>query len=110
MPGGDGGSGGFGAAPGAADDEPQAASEVPIPIAAIVRNIAEPPTALPMAVKNSRRRMSRRSDVMPSLVLLALAVSRESLAKQYLIIIFRLCPAAFAGYGIRHRPAVRIPE
>jgi len=42
-----GGGGGLGAAPGAADDDPQLASEVPIPIAAIVLNIAELPTALP---------------------------------------------------------------
>lgn len=63
--GGGGGAGGFGAAAGAAEDDPQAASEVPIPIAAIVRSIAELPTALPIAVRNSRRLMSLRSDVMP---------------------------------------------
>jgi hypothetical protein len=61
-----GGGGGLDAAPGAADDDPQLESEVPIPIAAIVLNIAELPTALPTAVRNSRRRMSFRSDVMPS--------------------------------------------
>jgi len=45
------------AAPGAdaADEEPQAEIEVPIPIAAMARNMAEPPTALPMAARNSRR-------------------------------------------------------
>ena len=50
------GAGGDGA-PGAdaADEEPQAEIEVPIPIAAMARNIAEPPTALPMAARNSRR-------------------------------------------------------
>lgn len=39
----------------AADDEPHAETAVPIPIASIVRNMAEPPTALPTAVRNSRR-------------------------------------------------------
>jgi hypothetical protein len=80
-----------------------------MPIATIVRNIAELPTALPMAVKNSRRRMSRRSDIMPSPVFLVIAVARESLAKQHLIIIFPPSSAALTGYGIRHRSVVRIP-
>ena len=39
----------------AADEEPQADMELAIPIAAIARNMAEPPTALPMAARNSRR-------------------------------------------------------
>ena len=43
----------------AADEEPQAEIDVPMPIAAIARNIAEPPTALPMAARNSRRGMPR---------------------------------------------------
>lgn len=52
------GAGGDGAAGAeAADEEPQAEIEVPIPIAAIARNMAEPPTALPMAARNSRRAM-----------------------------------------------------
>jgi len=54
RPGGGGGAGGFIGAPGAADDDPQALSDVPIPIAAIVRSIAELPTARPMEVRNSR--------------------------------------------------------
>lgn len=55
--GGGGGGGGGPPPPGAdcAEDDPHAASDVLIPIAAIVRNIAEPPTALPIAVRNSRR-------------------------------------------------------
>lgn len=40
--------------PGAADDEPQAVSDVPMPIAAIVRSIAELPTARPIDVRKSR--------------------------------------------------------
>lgn len=55
-----GGGGGFGAGglgAGAAEEEPQAATVDAIPIAAIARNIADPPTALPMAVRNSRRAM-----------------------------------------------------
>ena len=64
MPGAGGGGGegggGLGAAPGAADDDPQLASEVLMPIAAIVLNIAELPTALPTALRNSRRRNSFR--------------------------------------------------
>lgn len=55
LPGGGGGGSGGGGEPGDADDEPQAASEVLIPIAAIVRSIAELPTAFPIAVRNSRR-------------------------------------------------------
>jgi len=66
MRGGGGGAAGFGAVPEAAEDDPQLASDVPIPIAAMVLNIAELPTALPMAVRNSRRRRSCRSDLMPS--------------------------------------------
>lgn len=50
LPGGGGGSG----RAGAADEEPQAFKAVPMPIAAIVRSIAEPPTALPMEVRKSR--------------------------------------------------------
>jgi len=85
MPG--GGAGGFGAIAGAAEDDPQLASDVPIPIAAIVLNIAEPPTALPMAVRNSRRRMSFRSDAMPSPGIIGYAYfAREDLAKQVLIL------------------------
>jgi hypothetical protein len=78
MPGagGGGGEGGgeLGAAPGAADDDPQLASEVPIPIAAIVLNIAELPTARPTAVRNSRRCNAFRSVVTPSPALLAIPV------------------------------------
>ena len=70
--GGGGGDGGLGDEPGAAEDDPHALSEVPIPIAAIVRNIAELPTALPTAVRNSRRFMSFASDAMPPPVLSAL--------------------------------------
>jgi len=81
MPGAGGGGGegggGLGAAAGAADDDPQLASEVPMPIAAIVLNIAELPTALPTAVRNSRRRNSFRSMVTPSPVLLAIPVLPE---------------------------------
>jgi hypothetical protein len=73
KPGG-GGGGGFGAMPGAAEDEPQLASEVPMPIAAIVLNIAELPTALPTAVRNSRRRNAFRSVITPSPILLATPV------------------------------------
>jgi len=62
--GGGGGAGGFGALPGAAVDDPQLASDVPIPIAAIVWSNAELPAALPMAVRNSRRFISLCSDVM----------------------------------------------
>jgi hypothetical protein len=69
KPGG-GGGGGFGAA----DDDPQLASEVPMPIAAIVLNIAELPTALPTAVRNSRRRNAFRSVVTPSPALLAILI------------------------------------
>jgi hypothetical protein len=73
KPGG-GGGGGFDAVPGAADDDPQLASEVPMPIAAIVLNIAELPTARPTAVRNSRRRNAFRSVVTPSPALLAILV------------------------------------
>jgi len=101
MPGGSGGGGGIGAVPGAAEDDPQLASEVPIPIAAMVRNIAEPPTALPMAVRNSRRRMSFRSDIMPPPGIISFACfSREDLAKQYLILNIPLCCAALAEQEI----------
>jgi hypothetical protein len=41
--------------PGAADEEPQADNDVPMPIAAIVRNMAELPTARPIEVRKSRR-------------------------------------------------------
>jgi hypothetical protein len=50
----DGGSG-CGARFDAAEDEPQPAIVAPIPIAAIARNMAEPPTALPIPARNSRR-------------------------------------------------------
>ena len=52
-----GGGGGSGAGGGAdwADDEPHADNEVLMPMAAIVRSIAELPTALPIDVRNSRR-------------------------------------------------------
>jgi hypothetical protein len=92
-----GGSGGFGAVPGAAEDEPQLASEVPMPIATIVLNIAELPTALPTAVRNSRRRNSFRSDAMPPPRLIGNACFvREYLAKQYLILLIPLYFAALA--------------
>ena len=54
-PGGGGGGGGGGEPPGAADDEPQAVSVEPIPMAAIVLNIAEPPTARPIDIRKSLR-------------------------------------------------------
>lgn len=52
-----GGGGGGGLPPGAdcAEEEPHAASDVLMPIAAIVRNIPALPTALPIDVRNSRR-------------------------------------------------------
>ena len=50
--------------PGAADDEPQLANEVPIPIAAIVLNMAELPTARPTDVRNSRRAIRLLVEVM----------------------------------------------
>ena len=52
--GGGGGGGGAGGEPAAAEDEPQLASDVPMPMASIVRSIAEPPTARPTEVKKSR--------------------------------------------------------
>ena len=55
--GGGDGAGGLAGAPGAADDDPQAFNVVPIPIAAIVRNIAELPTARPIEVRKSRLAM-----------------------------------------------------
>ena len=54
MGGGGEGAGGLLAAPGAADDDPQALSVVPMPIASIVRNIAELPTARPIDVRKAR--------------------------------------------------------
>ena len=48
-----GGGGGSGRA-GAADEEPQALKVVPMPIAVIVRSIAEPPTARPTEARKSR--------------------------------------------------------
>ena len=48
-----GGGGGSGRA-GAADEEPQAFKVVAMPIAVIVRSIAEPPTARPMETRKSR--------------------------------------------------------
>jgi hypothetical protein len=45
-----------------------------MPIAAIVLNIAELPTARPTAVRNSRRRNAFRSVVTPSPALLAILV------------------------------------
>lgn len=54
RPGGGGGAGGLIGAPGAADDDPQALNEEPMPIAAIVLSIAELPTARPIEVRNSR--------------------------------------------------------
>jgi hypothetical protein len=78
--GGDGGDGGgVGAVGGAADDEPQLESEIPIPIAAIVLNIAELPTALPTALRNSRRLMSLRSDVTRSPVSLLALIFPENI-------------------------------
>jgi len=47
--------GGGGGVPGDADDDPQAESVVPIPIATMVLSIAEPPTARPIDARNSRR-------------------------------------------------------
>jgi hypothetical protein len=49
------GGGGCGDDGGAADEDPQAGNVEAIPIAAITRNIVEPPTALPIALRNSRR-------------------------------------------------------
>ena len=51
---GGGGGGGGRAWFDAAEDEPQPAAVMPTPIAAIARNMAEPPTALPMPARNSR--------------------------------------------------------
>jgi hypothetical protein len=45
----------FGLSGDAADDEPHADKDELMPSAAIVRSIADPPTALPMEVRNSRR-------------------------------------------------------
>lgn len=53
--GGGSGGGGTGAVTGAADEEPHADIVVAMPRAAIARNMAEPPTALPIEVRNSRR-------------------------------------------------------
>jgi hypothetical protein len=52
--GGGDGAGGLTGAPGAAEDDPQAFKVVPIPIAIIVRSIAELPTARPIDVRKSR--------------------------------------------------------
>ena len=52
--GGAGGGGGGGGDPGAADDDPQPATVLPIPIANMVRNMAEPPTARPTDARKSR--------------------------------------------------------
>ena len=52
--GGGDGAGGVGGVPGAAEDDPQAFNVVPIPIAIIVRSIAELPTARPIEVRKSR--------------------------------------------------------
>lgn len=49
--------GGTGVAGVAADEEPQPAAALAIPIAAMARNMAEPPTARPMEARNSRRAM-----------------------------------------------------
>lgn len=57
RPCGGGGAGGFVGAPGAADEDPQALSDVPMPIAIIVRSIAELPTARPIEVRKSRLAM-----------------------------------------------------
>ena len=54
RPGGGGGGIGF---LDSADEEPQALSVVPIPMAAIVRSIAEPPTARPTEARKSRLAM-----------------------------------------------------
>lgn len=54
---GGGGGGGAGGLTGAAEDEPQADSEDPMPSAVMARNIAEPPTDRPIALRNSRRPM-----------------------------------------------------
>ena len=55
TPGGGGGGDGTGLGTGAAEDEPQADRDVPMPSAAIARSIADPPTALPIEARNSRR-------------------------------------------------------
>ena len=52
-----GGGGGEGAGAGAPDEEPHADMDVAMPIAAMARNIAPPPTALPTEARNSRRAM-----------------------------------------------------
>ncbi len=54
MPPGGGGGGGGGGTPGEAEDEPQAVRVEPMPMAAIVFSIAEPPTARPMDARKSR--------------------------------------------------------
>ena len=57
CPGGGGGAGGLIGAPGAAEEDPQAFRVVPMPIATIVRSIAELPTARPIEVRKSRLAM-----------------------------------------------------
>lgn len=68
-PGGGGGAGGAGGAgaPGAADEEPQPARVEPIPMAAIVFSIAEPPTARPIDARKSRLAIRTLSELMESL-------------------------------------------
>ena len=59
-----GGGGGGTGREGAADEEPQAFKAVPMPIAAIVRSIAEPPTARPTEARKSRLAIRVGFDVM----------------------------------------------
>ncbi len=110
KPGGDGG-GGFGAVAGAADDDPQLASEVPMPIAPIVLNIAELPTALPTAVRNSRRRNAFRSVVTPSPVLLAIPVlPKKVLQNRALFWLFRLTSRPFHYSQYDPEPCTEFPN
>jgi len=66
MPGG-GGAGGGGAPPGEAEEEPQADNVEPMPMAAIVLSMAEPPTALPIDARKSRLAIRELSELIVAL-------------------------------------------
>ncbi len=65
--GGEGAGGGAGGAPGDADDDPQAVSVVPMPMAAMVFSMAEPPTARPTAARKSRLAIRELSELIVAL-------------------------------------------
>lgn len=65
RPGGGAGAGGGSGREDAADEEPQAFNVVPIPSAAIVRSIAEPPTARPTEARKSRLAIRSGPDFIP---------------------------------------------